>query len=220
MTWTILGAVYTCTGTIEFVGDGRNVTSVTGNHAAGNNNTQVQALAIASQELVGGVPTNIDRFFTNLTILSLSNTGLTHVSRADFDQYRDLQILILFNNRLETLDGDVFWSTPNLQYINLSSNQIRHLGENVFKNVSFLRTLRLLGNVCINRYIDNNPTEIAAFLWQTSFNCPPSVAQIEREILNGQEFQGIISSLSSRISLLENQVVALESQINVRENEQ
>lgn len=203
VTWSLIGSTYTCTGTIEFVGNDRNVTEIRGNHTSGNNDSDVLAIALSNQLLTNGVPTNIDYFFPNLSVLSVSNSGIRQISRDDLSPFKNLQALILFNNLLESLDGDLFIETPLLQYINLGTNQIRNIGSNLFNPLNDLRTLRLGHNVCIDEYIDNNATAIVPFLWQASFMCPPSIAQIERDILEGENFRNIIGALEARISELE-----------------
>lgn len=214
VTWSLIGASYTCTGTFQFVGDDRNVTEVRGNHTAGNNNSNVLAIALSNQLLENGIPTSLERFFPNLTVLSISNAGLAQVSRSDLVPFRNLQALILFSNQLESLDGDLFVNTPLLQYINLGSNHLRNLGANIFNPLRNLRTLRLGHNVCIDGYVDNNATVIEAFKWEASFRCPPAITQIERDILNGEKFRKIIETLESRISDLEN-LIFLPSPANI-----
>lgn len=211
VSWTLIGSAYTCTASIQFVGDARNVTGVAGNHTAGRNNSHVSAVAMSSQLLTNGIPRNIYEFFPNLTVLSISTASLPRVSRLDLAPFPNLQVLILFNNRLEKLDGDLFTSTPSLQYINLSSNQIRHLGPNIFSPLNNLRTLRMVNNVCISEYVDNNMAEISVLRWEASFRCPASVPQIESEILSGDSFRSIIDSLSAQVAELESRIFELEN---------
>ena len=203
VTWSIVGSVYTCTGTIQFEGDARNVTEIRGNHTAGNNDSDVRAIALSNQPL-NDIPTNLEQFFSNLTVLSISTANITQVSRSDLLPFQNLQALILFNNQLESLDSNLFLTTPLLQYINLNTNRLRHLGQNIFNPLTELRTLRLGHNVCIDEYVDNNATNIQAFLWEASFRCPPSVQQVEREILDSENFRSIIDALEARIVQLEN----------------
>ncbi|CRK90099.1 CLUMA_CG003817, isoform A [Clunio marinus] len=211
VTWSLIGSVYTCTGAIQNITDNRNISDVIGNHTADFNNSNVQAVAIAAQNLSNGIPLNFDMFFPNLTVLSFSNVGLTSVSRSDISPYLSLQLLILFNNQLESLEGDLFSDTPMLQYINLNSNRIRHLGPNIFAPLVNLRTLRMQNNVCINDYVDNNTTGISSLQWEASFRCPSSFEQLEQNILNGENFGNIINQLFDQISILEERVSQLEN---------
>lgn len=144
-----------------------------------------------------------------MKVLSLSNLGIYRISSPDIAQFPSLQVLILFNNQLDQLDGDLFNENPLIEYINLSSNQIRHLGPNIFNSVRNLRVLRMLHNICIDEYADDS-AKVAAFRWRASFSCPPSFEQIESEILNGNNFQQAVDPLSAQIIELEKRIEVLE----------
>lgn len=206
--WANAGLAYTCTATIQGVGVPV-LSNVTGNHNQNNTNDDVGALAISNQDMEFGIPQNIADFFPNLFVLSLSNLGIYRVSSHDIAQFPALQVLILYRNQLDSLDGNLFASNPNLVYINLSSNQIRHLGPNIFNNLRNLQVLRMLNNVCINEYADN-ATRVAAFRWTVSFNCPPSFEQIEGEILRGNNFREVVDPLVAQIAELEQRIETLE----------
>lgn len=219
VTWTLVGSIYTCTGSIQFDGDDRNVTSVTGNHTQGNSNINVLAIALSTQPFPNGAPTNLESFFPNLTVFSMSSTALAQFSRSDIAPFFNLRALILFNNQLRALESDLFVDTPSVEYINLGSNRLRHLGPNVFTHLNLV-TLRLNENDCIDNFVNNNTAEIDSLTWEASVKCPPTFQQLENEILNGPTFQNIIDPLTSRVAFLENQVAELERVANAtKENE-
>lgn len=209
VTWTYVGSTYTCTGVLIATGE-RNVTSINGTHVDGRSDFDVHAIALSNQD-IGELPFNFEAFFPSLTVLSGSNLNLSHLSSSDLAPHKYLRLLVLPNNRFETLESDTFSSNPYLEYINLSNNQLRNFGPNIFNAVPELKTLRLLNNVCFNQYIDNNATEMSAFLWRATFNCPPSFDQLEREILNGQNFEYLISPILKSIMSLEQRVALLEN---------
>ena len=211
MTWSVVGLTYTCTGSFQTVGDVRNVTNVTGNHLQGQSNADVGAVAVSSQLLMSGIPRNIQEFFPNVSILSFSYTNILHLNRSDLEPFPQLRVLVLFNNRLEKLESDVFLSSPNLQYINLSRNRLRHLGPAVFNSLINLSTLRLNDNTCIDQYVDNNIFDVEKLRWEAQFRCPVSLQQIENEILSGQRFRSIIDPLEARILKLEERIEQLEN---------
>lgn len=198
--WVNTGVSYTCTATIQGLAVPV-LSNVTGNHAENKTNNDVGALAVSNQEMFI-IPQNISNFFPNLTILSLSNLRIYRVSSFDIAQFPELQVLILYNNNLDSLDGNLFVRNSLLEYINLSSNQIRHLGPNIFNPLRNLRVLRLQRNICIDEYSEN-ATNILTFCWKAAFNCPPSFEQLESEIVNGYYFQEIINNLQQRIEVLE-----------------
>lgn len=212
--WTFVGAAYTCTGVLQAT-EGRNLTSVNGTHSDGRNDSHVQAIALSNQN-VGELPQGFELFFSNITVLSGSNLNLTQLSRVHLASLENLQLLILPNNYIESLDGDTFSSNPSLEYINLSNNQLRNFGPNLFSSLTRLRTLRLLNNVCFNQYVDNNATEMSSFLWRATFNCPPSFEQLERDILNGQNFENALGPILQSIWNLEIRVTQLETSNSTR----
>jgi Leucine rich repeat len=202
---------YTCTGTVTADGNMNNFTLVTGNHTAGVNNSDVRAVTISNQELGGGLPTGLNNFFPGLFVLSVSGTNISRILRRDLEPFQSLRLLILFNNGLRILDGDVFVNSSSIEYINLNSNNLRHLGPNLFRPLTNLRTLRLQNNLCIDQYVDNNTTQIVSLLVEASFRCPSTIEQIEQEILGGFNFQLIIGRLDYEISLLQRRVALLEN---------
>lgn len=208
--WTNAGLAYTCTATIQGLGIPV-LTNVTGDHSENRTNDDVGALAISNQDMEFGIPQNIVDFFPNLIVLSLSNLGIYRVSSLDIAQFPALQVLILYRNQLDSLDGNLFVNNPLLLYINLSSNQIKHLGPNIFNPLRNLRVLRMTLNICIDEYADD-AAKIAAFRWRASFQCPPSFEQIESEILNGNDFREIVNPLTLQIEELERRIEALEAE--------
>lgn len=211
MTWTLLGSLYTCTGTVQFSGDVQEVANITGDHLEGLGDADVHALAISNQLLLRGIPSNVDAFFADLAVLSLSQNGMSSITRRDLSSYTNLQMLIIYNNRIQSIPGDLFLDTPRLQYINLNSNSLRHLGPNIFSNLLNLRTLRLQHNTCIDEYVDNNIAEVVNLEWRATFGCPSSVQQVEDSILNGESFWNIINELRAEVSALEQRVHVLEN---------
>lgn len=212
VTWTYVGTTYTCTGVL-LATDDQNVTSVNGTHTEGRIDSDVQAIALSNQD-VRELPANFEFFFPNLTVLSGSNLNLTQLSNATLAPHQNLRLLVLPNNHLETLEGNTFSSNPALEYINFSNNQLRNFGPNIFNSLPELKTLRLLNNICFNQYIDNNATELSDFLWRATFNCPPTFEQLEREILQGQNFGNVIGPILQSIANLEQRIGHLENSTN------
>lgn len=209
--WTFVGSVYTCTGTILFQGDPRNVTIVNGNHLADRENADIEAIALSNQNLQNGIPMHLENFFPLLNVLSVANSNVRSVSASELSPHSRLRVLILVNNEIESIEGDLFTSIPLIEYINLSSNRLRHFGPNIFDPLNNLRTLRLTNNVCINQYVDNNATMMMQFRWHATFSCPPSFEQLERQILGGQSFENALNPLIIRMWWLEQRILQLEN---------
>jgi hypothetical protein len=127
------------------------------------------------------------------------------------EPFTALRALVLYNNELFALDGDLFTNTPFLEYINLGRNQIRHLGPNIFNPVPMLESINLSDNLCFDENFDGNAansTSIYDFVFRASFSCPSTFEQ--REILNGQNFQEIVNPLEARIVELERRIAAMK----------
>lgn len=162
--------VYTCFPTISLACSS-NLESVTGVHQSGYTNDDVEYLFVADRKL-SFVPQGIEHFFNNLKGLQYSDTGILSISSNDLQPFPQLEYLVLFRNKLTSLDGDLFSNTPLLSQLYLNSNQIAHIGHNMVTNLDNLQMLFLGGNICIDR-IAVGRAEVMELAPQLSVLCPP-----------------------------------------------
>lgn len=96
------------------------------------------------------VPSGIAENFKNIKILVIAYTGLKVITQADLKPLQKIQNLYIDNNKLTSLDDDLFVFNPTIEYINLSYNQIKSMGPMTFEPLSGLKELGLSRNVCID----------------------------------------------------------------------
>ncbi|RWS28413.1 uncharacterized protein B4U80_00777 [Leptotrombidium deliense] len=87
-----------------------------------------------------------DSIRSTLTQLTLSHNSLPGLTAQTVSRLKQLQRLLLDNNRIRSVSPFAFQSEPNLQIIDMSVNAIRELPSNVFEENSNLRILNLSRN--------------------------------------------------------------------------
>ena len=170
--WVIVGDVYTCgtqfTGTSE---NDRTVTRVSGNHLAGKGDLDVKALYIWGRQLTH-LPGDIDSFFPNLVVLSLSNTGLSSITSEDLQPFPSLVVFGADESKISSLDGNLFMFTLHLQVISMQNNLITNVGDGLLNDLHELTGAHFRKNICINQFAMNRG-ELPALINSFRINCPP-----------------------------------------------
>lgn len=144
-----LGYIYTCSASVINSVSGNVVESITGSHAAGNTNTDVQGLDVTYQEL-STVPKNIELFFPNLKALSWRQTSLSTVFAVDFKPFPNLLFFFSNYNPIVSITGNLFRYTPLLQYVGFQSNSLGHVGPELLTGLNGLVTANFQNNPCVN----------------------------------------------------------------------
>jgi hypothetical protein len=211
--WTMVGRRYTCNVlSIDFMDENRvQALNLTGNHIDEHSNDEVEGIQIFHENFDGVFPRGLNEFFPNLVTIGIHNSGIQELTLEDMSAFPHLLMIVLPRNQIEELDGDVFDGNPKMTCINLNFNRIRHLGPRVFSKMPDLMALRLSENFCIDQQVEMNPSGIPEIIWNATVQCPSSINQIEKEIMNGEHFQGIISSLTNQIEVLEQRLSSLEN---------
>lgn len=97
------------------------------------------------------VPSGIAENFKNVKVLVIAYTGLKAITQADLRPLKKLQNLYIDNNRLTSLDSDLFEHNPNIEYMNLASNQILTIGSSTFEPLKSLQALDFADNICYSK---------------------------------------------------------------------
>lgn len=214
LNWTMVGRRYTCNVmSIDFTDDNRvEALNFTGIHIDDeHSNDDIEGIQIFREYFDGVFPKGLGGFFPSLVTIGIHNSGIREITLEDLSAFPELLMIVLPRNEIEELDGDVFDGNPKMTCINLNFNRIRHLGPRVFSKMPDLMALRLSENFCIDQQVEMNPSGIPGIIWNATVQCPSSIHQIEKEIMNGDTFRGIISSLTSHIEDLEQRLSLLEN---------
>ena len=97
-----------------------------------------EGLAALQPGLFGGL--------SKLRKLVLHGNGLTTLPPGLFDGLAELEILVLWNNKLKVLESEVFRGLAALTQLHLDRNQLQTLKPRLFDGLSQLRTLGLSDN--------------------------------------------------------------------------
>lgn len=142
--------VYCCTGQVwTFCDRSALCTSVSHSHLDGKRESNVEFLDFFQYNSGPRLPRSIEKFFPNLRGLQLSYGTLEEISFKDL-RYPKLEYLRLNNNKLRTLDSDVFKFLPRLAYLTLDTNKITNVG-NFLDSLNNLRMFFINDNPCTLR---------------------------------------------------------------------
>lgn len=197
---------YTCEAKLLIFGNGTNILGVTQNHLNGLTNNDVLYLR-SNDAVLEALPTRIEGFFPNLTLLRFDNAGIKRITKFNFRPFSELWFLSLKNNQLESLESDLFEYTPKLERIFLSSNNVVHIGLNILNSLKYLEVAYFESNICINSFAAN-ATQIKRLKLELTAKCPPTIEMIKAEIL--LNITATNSQLMERLSQLESRIGQLE----------
>lgn len=152
----LVGSRYTCTATVMDLGEGPNLTGVTGNHQLGLNNSNVEAVIINNQPAVTFIPQKMRLFYYKMTVISLTTCGMTTFAGNDLDEYVDLEYFSVYNNKIASVPGNLFHHAPRMRLMNFNYNLITHVGENLIEPLFFLAQALFSVNTCINHSVTNS----------------------------------------------------------------
>lgn len=110
--------------------------------------------------IISSVDANVFQDAPNLQVLGLQSNSIIAVDKDAFKGLRKLEVLYMFNNMLKTLHRDTFKDNLLLREISLGSNKIKILSFSTFSHLSKTTTLKLDGNVCIDKIFNSIDDEL------------------------------------------------------------
>jgi hypothetical protein len=84
------------------------------------------------------LPHNFDKYLKKITDLVVYYTGLKSITKHDLKQFQLLEYLLITNNDLTFIDGDLLEYSPNVKYIDLRNNKIFYISEKLPRPQGFL----------------------------------------------------------------------------------
>lgn len=112
-----------------------------------------------SNKFLANFPKNLHEDFPNLRRLHVIGCGLTEISHENLCGFKQLQVLVLDNNKLTTLPDNLFEGLENLRMIYFENNEIERLSSNLLKPIE--KTLKFADftrNNGIDDYFDMRET--------------------------------------------------------------
>lgn len=171
-------------GKLSITEDNVSVTSVSGNHANGKSNNDVEVLYISGQTIFF-LPKNIVQFFPNLKGIVIFSSHMKTLRKQDIAPFTKLLFFFIAANEIKEIDGDLFESNPGVEYFSFTSNPLMHIGPDLFHPLQNLKEVHCSKCKCYD-ILNATPTDDLKLA--LSVNCPPTLAMIEKAIFSGKSF--------------------------------
>lgn len=171
--WVIAERQYSCPfATITSDENLTHAINVTGNHTSGRSNTDVKAFTIyTDHEHLNRIPKGLGNFFPNLILFLWNYGSLTTLAADDLKPFPELQVFYAKNNKLVSIDGDLFMHSPNLILVDLQSNLLDHVGFGLLDGLNNLTSANFENNSCISVNAET-PATIQELKLQLQNQCP------------------------------------------------
>lgn len=211
--WIDYGDFYTCSNpTFSPDGVSNDALRVIGTHWDGYSNADVKGFNMHSDQLqMKTVPKGIGKLFPNIAAFQWYNGSLTSIKSVDLE-FPDLQVLILSNNRITSLEPNLFEHTKKLKLINLINNSIGTVGKGILDGLRDLTRAFFQNNRCIN--FNAFMCEVEAAKVQLRDQCtkatqlstttsPPWVEEVAKCAEEVREYAERLQDLQERMHYLE-----------------
>lgn len=165
--WGLLGFAFSCTGYISLDGS-ETIERVRGIEFE---YTTVDLVYIGNQNMPF-IPKNLGEHFPSIRELDLIGNNIAKVTAEDLKQFSSLTILSICENRLTSIDGDLFKYNLRMQSIDFTGNQILQIGTGLVDNLKYLTNLHFYKNPCINKGATGR-TAVLELASQLTVFCPP-----------------------------------------------
>lgn len=123
------------------------------------------------------IPRGIERFFPNLIALAWIHGNVHEITADELQPLPQLSVFSIWDNKLVSVDGDLFIHTPNIMQAYFNHNQLQHVGFGLLDDLDSLWYARFNNNSCID--LDGTtPEEIQELKVQLRIQCPPQNVQL------------------------------------------
>lgn len=146
------GNVYSCHRATATIGKSLlTLESAKGNHfwCCWVSDSSVNGLTVYNDRLMQSFPTRIEGTFPNLNVISWTHSSLNSVTPESL-RFSQLKILRLYNNKIASLDGNVFKYMHRLNSIDFDGNLISIIGSNLLNNLNELKQAYFRYNLCLD----------------------------------------------------------------------
>lgn len=129
------------------------------------------------------IPFGIKSKFPNLRALRIYDCGLLIVSKDNLKQFgSSLESLDLYNNNLQSIEGDLLEYNPNLRAIRLNNNPLQYIGPEFFTHLKTMKNLKWLdleAAKCMSQKYDTDDGhgDITTFKWKNTGICSSEYAR-------------------------------------------
>lgn len=114
----------------------------------------------------------------NLEALEIIQSGLKVLTQEDLQPFPKLKGIWINDNKIATLDSDLFQHNPLLITVFFDDNNIRFIAENIFDSLDNLKAVYLQNNVCISK-TGITKQEINSIVWDIMEKCHHRRQQVD-----------------------------------------
>lgn len=187
--WGILAVRYTCEDanvTMLETEEDRTLTGVAGHHLSEKTYTDVGALMVNNDSKLDRLPKNLDYYFPYLVALLWTHGNIQTITAEDLEPLLELTVLVLSNNKIVALDGDLFKHSHKLVVVEFNDNLIERIGKGFMLEPSDLESANFQGNVCVDTSA-NSYQEVKTLRFELPKKCPWSVDKSNSSRINTDE---------------------------------
>lgn len=138
------------------------ITSINGEEASYYQDKKVTYLDI-NEQTVHYLPKGIENFFPLLERLSIVSAELESVKSDNLKPFGHLQTINLKNNKITTLDNNLFEFNPEITTLWFSHNQLKHIGADILTPLKKLSYADFSSNECVDKLVDEEGSETTDF---------------------------------------------------------
>lgn len=185
-----IGNQYFCWNPI-LTSDGNltDVLSVTGEHLSDMSNADVKAFYVEDYSLhLDRIPRKLEEYFPSLIAFLWVHGRLSTISVDDLKPFPELQLFSVFNNRLTSLDDNLFLHNPMLVRISFRQNALEFVGEKLLAGLDHLTSADFQGNICTDMQATTRVT-VEELVRYFIYNCPLVVTTTETSTTTTQSAQ-------------------------------
>ncbi|XP_070509281.1 SLIT and NTRK-like protein 4 [Chironomus tepperi] len=128
-----------------------------------------EIVEIVVKNLTEFMPRKIGEKFKKIENLVIQSSSLKFINRTDFlDNLTQLEVLSLFNNKIESIPHDAFYDLMLLRHLDIENNLIKFLEPNLLSNSIHLHVFAAGSNlieIIHENFFENNPK-----LWKILLN--------------------------------------------------
>lgn len=178
--WPYDKDVYSCTvqNFIE-IGEPNMIIESASGSKSDEYNVEAIHLNASSSSQVYFFPGGLNAIFTNLKMIYIEGVELKEVHQSDLKPFPQLEVISFYNNKLESLEKDLFKFNPNLHTFGANFNKISFIHPDVFDHLHSLSSLRINGNPCGLSHADKNRDGVLEIIVHMKEQC----SAIKTEIL-------------------------------------
>lgn len=137
---------YTCVATLKDLGENQNVESISGKHAKGKTNGDIEMVDFSK---VSFIPQGLEKFFPNFKALRFNEHKIKELKGNELKNYVKLEFISIQNGPLKKITGDLFEFTPLMKNVNFANNKLYSMNENFLKSLYRMSDVDFSRNMCV-----------------------------------------------------------------------